>query len=85
MSQADDAWVRFREEVEELARSLRGQADLDQLKRAGEAVIDSVNRVVQDPDVRAGTQRAARSLGDAMAATFDQVADALRGRKPPSS
>jgi hypothetical protein len=83
MSQADDAWSRFRDEVEALARNLREQADLDQLRQASEAVMDSVNRVVQDPEVRAGTRRAVSSLGDAMAATFDQVAGALRSRKQP--
>ena len=82
MSQADEAWTRFRSEVEALGRNLREQADLDELKRAGEAVVESVNRVVQDPAVRESTKRAARSLGDAMAETLNQVADALR--KPAS-
>ena len=64
MSTADEAWDRFRSELEDLGRNLRGQADLEQLRRAGEAVMDSVGRVVQDPQVREGTRRAAQSLGD---------------------
>lgn len=81
MSTADEAWDRFRSELEDLGRNLRGQADLEQLRRAGEAVMDSVGRVVQDPQVREGTRRAAQSLGDAMSATLNQVAEALRSKR----
>lgn len=83
MSQADEAWSRFRGEVEGLARGLRSQADLDELKRAGDAVLESVNRVVQDPELREGTRRAARTFGDALAATLNQVADAIRSPRKP--
>jgi DNA-binding LacI/PurR family transcriptional regulator len=78
MTDADDAWRRFRDDIEELARSFRSEADMEDVKRAANAAIDSVNRVVNDPAVRDGTRRAARSFGDALAATLNQVAESLR-------
>ncbi|HEX6548884.1 MAG TPA: hypothetical protein VF134_09100 [Candidatus Dormibacteraeota bacterium] len=82
MNESDAAWSRFRAEMDDLARGLRTKADLDEVKRAADAVIDSVNRVVADPEVREGTRRAARSFGDALAATLNQVADSLRSSQP---
>ena len=41
-----------------------------------------IDHVAKDPQVRAGTRRAAKSFGDAVAETFRQVADSLRSKKP---
>jgi 5-methylthioribose kinase len=83
MTQADEAWSRFRADLEDLGRNLRTQADAEQLKRAADSVMESVNRVVQDPELREGTRRTARSLGEAMVATLNQIADSIRSQKRP--
>jgi hypothetical protein len=61
------------------------RASLDSLQEAADAVFRSLDHIAQDPEVRAGTRRAARSFGNALAETFreigDEVVGAVRGRK----
>ena len=40
----------------------------------------SLNKAVQDPKFRDDAKAAAKSLGDAVAASFEQIGDDLRGR-----
>ena len=97
------SWDRFQDDMGTLGEHLREayraaptdsaraelRAALDRFQEAADTVFKSLDRVVQDPEVRAGTQRAARSFGTALGETFrmvgDEVAGAVRsakGRRP---
>jgi hypothetical protein len=88
-------WDRFQSDMSELGDRLRDayqsaptegaraelKASVDRLQEAAEAVFKSIDHVAKDPQVRAGTRRAAKSFGDAVGETFRQVADSLRSKK----
>jgi len=99
MSKGKPPWESFQEDMSSLGDRLRDayrtaptesarsefRASLDRLQEAADAVFRSLDHIAQDPDVRAGTQRAARSFGSALTQTFrqlgDEVAGAVRSRK----
>lgn len=90
-------WDRFQADIDALGDSLRDaykaapaegaraelKASVDRLQEAADAVFKSIDHVAKDPDVRAGTRRAAASFGEAVAETFRQVADGLAGAVRP--
>lgn len=53
------------------------EASLKRLQEAADALFQSVSKVAQEPEVRAGTERAARAFGSAIAETFKEVGDHL--------
>jgi hypothetical protein len=93
------SWDRFQEDMGSLGERLREayraaptdsaraelRAALDRFQEGAETAVRALDRVVQDPQVRAGTERAARSFGTALAETFrmvgDEVAGAVRSAK----
>jgi hypothetical protein len=86
-----DAWERFQADVKSLAGELRRHyADagdekktaelnrsLEQLRQAAETVFESLDTATRDPEVRAGTKRAARSFGTALTESFREVSAEL--------
>jgi hypothetical protein len=93
MAESKSSWDRFQEDMTSLGDRLRTaygtaptdsaraelRASLDRLQEAADAVFRSIDHVAQDPDVRAGTQRAARSFGSALTESFRQLADEVAG------
>ena len=91
MADQRQAWNEVGDSFANLGRQLKQRFDAgttpgtdavqDALKGLADAVdrvADSIGETVRDPEFRDGTQRAARSLTNALAATFDQVSDELR-------
>jgi hypothetical protein len=86
-----EAWDRFQADVKVLAGELRRNYDdaddakktaeinrsLRQLGQAADEFFESLDTATRDPEVRAGTKRAARSFGSALAETFREVSDEL--------
>jgi hypothetical protein len=86
-----EAWDRFQSDMKSLAGELRRHyksADdekkaaeinrsLQQLGQAAEAFFESLDTATRDPEVRAGTKRAARSFGSALAGTVREVSEEL--------
>jgi BMFP domain-containing protein YqiC len=86
-----EAWNRFQADMKSLASELhRHYKDADDRKRtaevdsalrqlgqAAEKVFESLDKATSDPEVRARTKQAARSLGVALAGTFREVGEEL--------
>lgn len=102
MSDSKKNWDRFQSDMGSLGGSLREafrtaptesarselRGALDRLEEAADAVFKSIDHIAQDPEVRAGSRKAARSFGAALTETFrdlgDEVANAVRSRKSPN-
>ena len=102
---SDEAWNEAKKDVTALGEQLRQhyeatragdedrraelQAAVEGLGRAVTDVFDSLGKVLDDPEVRAGSSRAAQSFSQAVAATFAEVGSglqqALRRPAPGSS
>jgi hypothetical protein len=99
---SDEAWNDAKRDVTALGEQLRQhfeatrggdearrahlQAAVEDLGRAVTEVFDSLGKVLDDPDVRAGSTRAAQSFSQAVAATFAEVGSGLQQalRRSPS-
>jgi hypothetical protein len=92
------AWDEFQADMKSLREELRRnyepappdgpdlQTSLNKLGQAADEVFESLGRASRDPNVRAGTRRAAGSFGAALAETFrdaaSELAAAMRARGP---
>jgi hypothetical protein len=90
-SSSRSAWDQFQDDMKALGDEFRRQYEagkdktssadvqeaLNRLGKAADEVFSSLGKVTRDADVRAGTEKAARSFGTALAETFRQVADEL--------
>ena len=103
---SDEAWTEAKKDVTALGEQLRQhydatragdedrraelQAAVEGLGRAVTDVFDSLGKVLDDPEVRAGSSRAAQSFSQAVAATFAELGGGLQqalrrsGSAPPS-
>ena len=98
-SVSNDAWDQFQDDMKGLGDELkrqyeahrgeRGAAEvqeaLNKLGKAADEVFASLGKVARDAEVRANTEKAARSFGAALAETFrelaDDLADAVKRRR----
>ena len=81
-----DPWDDVSDRFATLGKRLQGR-DRDDVADAFKsfvAALDdaaaSLNKAVQDPKFRDEAKAAAKSLGDAVAASFEQIGDDLKGR-----
>jgi hypothetical protein len=95
MADSKDAWERAGESFERLGAQLRehyrragedhggaGEVD-DALRRLGDALdaaVKAVGETVRDPEFQETARGAAKALGEALTATFEQVGAQVRGR-----
>jgi len=74
---------------EEAAKRAHVEAAVDGLGRAVTNVLDSLGKVLQDPEVRTGSAKVAQSFSQAVAVTFAEVGaglqQALRRPAPPAA
>ena len=93
MSPARDRWDEVGRSVADLGKRLGDryrdarfdeQAEvtdaLDRLVAGLDRAFTSLGDTIRDPESRAAVERAARSLGDAVAGTFEDVGERLRKR-----
>ena len=82
------AWEEFQTDMKSLGEEFRRHYEsgshsgdietaLNNLGKAADEVFSSLGKVTSNPDVRAGSKKAARSFSTALAETFRQVADDL--------
>jgi hypothetical protein len=85
------SWEHFQEEMRSLSRLLREhyssrpvdgakadvEASLRQMQHAADSLFQSLKSVAHEPEVRAGTEKAARAFGAALAESFQGIADEL--------
>lgn len=90
-NQTGDAWSQFQADMKSLGSELRRHYEssgdteksaeinrsLKQLGEAADAFFTSLDTASRDPEVRAGTRRAARSFGSALRETLREVGDEL--------
>jgi hypothetical protein len=67
------------------------EASLRRMQEAADSLFRSLKEVATEPEVRAGTEKAARAFGTALAETFQEIADQLDktvrnkpGDRPPA-
>ncbi len=100
-SETQKAWDQFEVDVKGLAGELRRHyqsagdesksaelnRSLEQLRRAADAVFQSLDTATRDPEVRSRTKQTARSFGAALTETFRDLSDELDKalRKPAST
>ena len=91
---SEEAWSEARRDVTALGEQLRQHyqtggpeeaakrahldAAVDGLGRAVTDVLDSLGKVLEDPEVRTGSARVAQSFSQAVAATFAEVGAGLQ-------
>ena len=80
----DAAWQQFQADLSALREQVRAhgagpalQSSLDRLGTTADQVVGALREVAKDPQVRAGTQAAARSFGVALGDTLKKIGDDL--------